>query len=605
MSGERVAYYARVSTAAQVQAETIDQQLERLHAYSQARGWAWQEQHLFRDDGYSGASLARPGLDRLREQVALAAFDRIVITSPDRLARKYVHQALLVEEFAERGCEVALVDQPLSRDPHDQLVLQIRGAVAEYERALIAERLRRGRQHRFRAGTLLPWTRPPYGYAVDPDRPRALAGVRVDPANAAIVGQLFARYLEPGQSLAGLAKQLTAARVPAPSGGAHWTIAGLRRVLTNPAYTGTVYAGRSRVYPIGRRRSPLAAVGRHLRGSRPAPPEAWILVGHIPAVVSQEQFDQVQAKLVTNTRFARRNNRVHTYLLRALVSCGQCRLTCRGQTRCRYAYYACAGKDHPALSGREQRCPSRSIPARQLDELVWADLCALLQDPASIAQALARAQAGAWLPQELQARQHNLQRATASLAQQLERLTQAYLEQILGLEEYRRRRHELETRIEALARQARELEAEATRRVDLAQAITHVETFCRRVRDSLATATFEQRRQLLELLIDRVVVTDEHVEIRYVVPTSPGGEQTRFYQLRIAYSRALPRHLRPRVSEGASADHARAGPRGHRRLPGALQHRASEPGTQLWQSPAAGRFPSPATVSTAPDAGGS
>ena len=134
MSGERVAWYVRVSTATQVQAETIEQQLERLHAYSQAHGWAWDERHLFRDDGYSGASLARPGLDHLREQVALAAFDRVVISSPDRLARKYVHQALLVEEFAERGCEVEFVDQPLSRDPHDQLVLQIRGAVAEYER---------------------------------------------------------------------------------------------------------------------------------------------------------------------------------------------------------------------------------------------------------------------------------------------------------------------------------------------------------------------------------------------------------------------------------------------------------------------------------------
>ena len=297
------------------------------------------------------------------------------------------------------------------------------------------------------------------------------------------------------------------------------------------------------MYPIGRRRSPLAPVGRRLRGSRPSPPDAWILVGHVPAVVSQEQFDQVQAKLATNARFARRNNRVHPYLLRALVSCGQCRLTCRGQTRRRYAYYACAGKDHPALFGREQRCPSRLVPARQLDELVWADLCALLQDPASIAQALGRAQAGAWLPQELQARQQNLQRATASLTQQLERLTQAYLEQILGLEEYRRRRHDLETRIEALARQARELEAEATRRVDLAQAIAHVEVFCRRVREGLAAATFEQRRQLLELLIDRIVVTDEHVEIRYVLPTSPGGEQAHFYQLRIAYSRTLPRHL--------------------------------------------------------------
>jgi site-specific DNA recombinase len=335
-----------------------------------------------------------------------------------------------------------------------------------------------------------------------------------------------------------------AAGVPSPSGCARWTMGGLRRVPTNPAYAGSDYAGRSRVRPVGPRHSPLAPVGKRPRGSRPTTPDEGILVGHIPAVVSQELFDRVQAKLATNGRFALRNNRVHSYLLRALVSCGRCRLNCRGQTRKRYANYACAGKAHPVQSCREQCCPSRLIPVRQLDELVWDDLCALLQDPERIARALERARAGAWLPQELQARRENLRKAGASLTQQVERLTQAYLEQVLGLEEYGRRRRDLEARIEALARQARELEAEATRRVDLAQATAHVDAFCRRVRDGLAAATFEQKRQLVELLIDRVVVTDEHVEIRYLVPTSTGGEQTRFCQLRLDYCRALPRNLR-------------------------------------------------------------
>jgi site-specific DNA recombinase len=130
----RTAFYVRVSSAAQVQSQTIEQQLERLRAYCAARGLPWDERRLFRDDGYSGATLARPGLDRLRDEVALAAYDRVVVTAPDRLARKYAHQALLVEEFEQRGCPVEFVDQPAAESPHDQLVLQIRGAVAEYER---------------------------------------------------------------------------------------------------------------------------------------------------------------------------------------------------------------------------------------------------------------------------------------------------------------------------------------------------------------------------------------------------------------------------------------------------------------------------------------
>jgi site-specific DNA recombinase len=141
----KVAMYVRVSTQRQAQTQTIEQQIELLRSHSQAQGWEWQDTQIFRDDGYSGASLRRPGLDRLRDQVSGAAFDRVVITAPDRLARNYVHQMLLLEELQRGGCQVEFLDRPMSQDPHDHLLLQIRGAVAEYERSLIAERMRRGR----------------------------------------------------------------------------------------------------------------------------------------------------------------------------------------------------------------------------------------------------------------------------------------------------------------------------------------------------------------------------------------------------------------------------------------------------------------------------
>jgi len=160
----QVAAYARVSTQRQAQAQTTEQQLDRLRAHAEAQGWVLAPEHVFRDDGHSGASLRRPGLDRLRDAAASARLDRVLITAPDRLARNYVHQVLLVEELQKHGAVVDFLDRPMSRDPHDQLLLQIRGAVAEYERSLITERMRRGRLRKLRAGTLLPWSRPPYAH---------------------------------------------------------------------------------------------------------------------------------------------------------------------------------------------------------------------------------------------------------------------------------------------------------------------------------------------------------------------------------------------------------------------------------------------------------
>src|SRR4051812_36537663 len=214
----RVAIYARVSTTRQAQTQTIEQQLTRLEAYLEQQGWALDRRHIYRDDGYSGASLRRPGLDHLRDRAALAELDVVLITVPDRLARKYVHQVLLIEEFEQHGCRVEFLDRPMSQDPHDQLLLQIRGAVAEYERTLISERMRRGRLMKLQTGQLLPWALPPYGYRTDPEHPRDPAGVRHDPYEATVVRQIFDDYLVAGASLYSVVQRLQAGGVPTPSG---------------------------------------------------------------------------------------------------------------------------------------------------------------------------------------------------------------------------------------------------------------------------------------------------------------------------------------------------------------------------------------------------
>ncbi len=540
----RIAIYGRVSTSHQVNHQTIEQQLERLTAHVRAHasdGWELDPAHIYRDDGYSGAALARPGLDHLRDAIKGREVDRVLVTVPDRLARNYVHQMVLLEEWARAGCAVEFLDRPMSDDPHDHLLLQIRGAVAEYERTLIAERMRRGRLAKLRAGVLLPWTYAPYGYRMSPDRPRDPRGVVTDPAEAAIVAELFALYREPQSSLMQLAIHLDTCGVPTPSGTPRWSSPTIRGILRNPTYTGQVYAQRTKGRPPTHRRSATHPIGRSHDTAVPQPADTWLLVGQVPAVVSQAHFDEVQAKLATNRSFARRNNTAHQYLLRALVSCGCCGLACTARAiNRRNFYYLCSGKGHSTSSHRATCCPARHTPAGQLDDLVWNNLCALLSEPAPLAAAVGRAHGGAWLPQELLARRETLRRGQAHLHQQLERLTDAYLRAVIPLDEYERRRRDLEQRVRALAGQEKQLRDDAARQQQLAGVATSLEAFRARIQHGLAEATFEQRRQLVMLLIDRVIVTNADVEIRYVLPTSPESEHVRFCHLRKDYFHGPP-----------------------------------------------------------------
>jgi site-specific DNA recombinase len=281
----------------------------------------------------------------------------------------------------------------------------------------------------------------------------------------------------------------------------------------------------------------------------PRPAEDWIPIP-TPALIPQERFEQVQAKLATNQRTATRNNRQHDYLLRALVSCGLCQLsmTARATTQ-GYHYYMCRGRTNALELAREERCPSRYIPVQALDEAVWQDLCTILTDPQHLGAALARAHSGNWLPQELQARQMTIQQALNQVERQQTRLLEAYLAEVIELATFERSRTSLQRQQESLQVQRRELAAIAEQHIELSALADSIEQFCAQVRLGLAEASFTQRRALVELLIDRVVVTNSEVEIHYVIPTSPESVKVRFCHLRKAYQEPISRHLALKVTQ--------------------------------------------------------
>src|SRR5262245_40563013 len=218
----RTAIYARVSTDRQERMQTIDSQLAALSEWVAAQGHELRPEHIYRDEGASGAHLDRPGLDRLRDAARNGDFELVGVLSPDRLARKYAYQVLLLEEFRRLGCEVVFLQRPISDDPHDQLLLQIQGALAEYERTVISERFRRGKLQKARAGVYLGG-KAPYGYRYVPKRDDCPGHLLIDETEAALVQTLFRWLIEDQLTIRQLIKRLNRSAWQPRSGRRPWS----------------------------------------------------------------------------------------------------------------------------------------------------------------------------------------------------------------------------------------------------------------------------------------------------------------------------------------------------------------------------------------------
>src|SRR3954453_14621954 len=202
------AIYARVSSARQKEQATIGSQTAALHERAEQLGLEVCPQWGFCDDGRSGATLVRPALDKLRDLVAQVPVEVVLVYSPDRLARKYAYQALLIEEFAKAGSSVVFVKGPSSDSPEDALLVQFQGMIAEYERAQILERTRRGKTHRAKAGTVNVLSGAPFGYRYVRKSDHSDACYEIVPHEAAVVAEMFARYADGGVAIAELTRWL-------------------------------------------------------------------------------------------------------------------------------------------------------------------------------------------------------------------------------------------------------------------------------------------------------------------------------------------------------------------------------------------------------------
>jgi len=559
----QVAFYARVSRPQHHQESTIASQVQVLKQYIQQQGWSLLPEHEYREEGISGARLDRPGLDRLRDAAQRGEFDGVVVLSPDRLARNYAHQWLLIEEFEKLHVHLIFLQNPFGDTPQGKLLTQMQGMMAEYERAQILERTRRGRLEKARRGEFLPWAYRCYGYRYLPKRHGCPPQVVIDLGEAEVVRHIYRLLVEEHLSCRQITKRLNAAQIATPSGQNQvWQAATVRNILTNRVYAGQArYNYRQPALPRYRKKEE-AQLHSLTTGRRYRPDTEWVW-SEAPALLTQEVFEKAQRQLQRNAEVAQKMYRPSSrrYLLRRLVKCGECGLGMVGSRDVHtskkvgktyeYLYYYCTGHS-PLTCGRVTPCPSRRVRADRLDAVVWQTLCHVLQEPEMIPHLHHTwAHAKQQNLSAVAAQQEHLHQRQQRLERQSQRLLDAYQADVISLEELQSRRRKITTEWHQIEQERQQLSRTQQQTMHWQQVIDHAETFRQLLGGQLEALTFEERQAVVQCLVHKVVITGEQVDIHYVLPfveapqvgqrpaSVPEGAPAHFYRLRLAERAAL------------------------------------------------------------------
>ena len=542
--GGIAAIYARVSSDRQRREQTIASQTAALRELAAGRELLVPEDLVFEDEGVSGAVLRRPQLERLRDLAVEGRFEVLLCHAPDRLARRYAYQVLLLEEFQRAGIEVIFAKEPeRSGTPEDELLRQFQGMIAEYERAQIAERCRRGKLHRARAGAVSVLARAPYGYRYVKKSEHADALYEIDESEAPVVREIFRRYVEDGESIAQVARWLSEQEVPTRTGKTGWNNATIWGMLRNPAYAGQAAYGKTHATgaPVRETRHARQRGQRSARVSRErVSADEWKRIA-VPALVTVEQFALVQRQLERNGRLSPRNTR-RPSLLQGILVCRECgyayyRCSTRSKNGILREYYRCSGTDgHRRPEGRV--CENRPVRLPEIDELVWTRVLGLLDDPTLIQTEIDRRLQTLRAAHPATARRDALERDLTRAQHALRRLIDGYQEQLVTLDELRARTPELRKREATLQAQLDALDAELHDAETYLKLTETLDAFRARLSTSAENLTVEQRQHIIRLVVREVLIGEDNVTIRHSIPV-PTRDQPPGYRLRLG-SREVP-----------------------------------------------------------------
>jgi site-specific DNA recombinase len=524
------AIYARVSSEQQREENTIASQTASLIEFATAHDLEVPKEWVFEDEGYSGATLERPGLERVRDLAAEGQIQVVLAYSPDRLSRKYAYQILLIEELARHGVETLFVKAPQGASAEDQLLVQFQGMIAEYERAQILERSRRGKRHRAHSGEVSVMSGAPYGYRYIRKADEAPAAYIVLEAEARVVQRIYEMYTVEGLSIGEITRRINAGGIPTRKASARWERSTVWAILRNPTYRGVACFGKTRVSARTRVIRPLRRRGvitPSTTAGHERPREEWIEIP-VPALVNEDRFARAQELLQENKIRSRRRT-IEPSVVQGLVSCQKCgyafsRVSTRTSAR-KIHYYKCIGSDGWRKLGGPICDNRRLVRQDLLDRIVWAEVIRLLEDPTLIQQELDRRLAAALSCDPTQKREQNLQRELTHVGKGMERLLNAYQEALLSIEQLRERMPALRQREQTLRAELQAIADQANDRAAFLRLAETLTAFLTRLRSAAETLNVTERQRIVRLVVKDVLVGDDTITIRHSIPVPSGPQQ--------------------------------------------------------------------------------
>jgi len=490
------AIYIRVSTETQVEkGYSLSSQLEQCHDKAKSLGITLIEEFI--EEGYSGAYIERPALDRLREGLREKRFSHVIVYDPDRMARNLAHQLIITEEIEKSGAQLVFVNFTWENTPEGMLFYSMRGAISAYEREKIKQRTTIGKRKKAKSGKVVKNANP-YGYKWDKQNSTYI----VDEVESEVIKEIFSCLVDKKMGLRSIAERLASLGYLTKRGKVNWRQNTIHGIVYNEVYSGTHWANKYYRIKTGQNEFEYG-----LRD-----PAEWIAVP-VPAIITKERQEAAWEQLKLN-RNETKKPREYPYLCRGLMYCGICGGRMRSLTNSKWTrtkstpYYICqTGKGYitGSFNPNDEKCPARSVPSHEVDEIVWGEVNELLKSEKRIRKKFSGKKEENSQVRILKSNLKRQRDKEDQLLREQEKIALLFRQDLLNQESAEKQLGEIKQSLKALLENRNSLETEITRFDNGSEIEAIVERF-KAFAGYADTQDLDERRTAIKALVKAVEV---------------------------------------------------------------------------------------------------